>query len=338
MPPRKLIACRTWFIHLALLVTLLVAAPLASAQQHVERSPGPNSPTTKEAVPLYLPEPDQLSGRVSIPDEKLGVLVQPEGREWREFRTVTLRIIAGVLILGIIAGLVVFYFMKGTIRIHAGRSGHTIPRFGVFDRMAHWMTAISFIILALSGLAITFGRSLLIPLVGHEAFTTIAQISKYGHNFFSVPFIVGVLLMLVLWIRDNIPEKADLIWIRQGGGFFSGGGVHPEAGRFNAGQKIIFWSVVLGGIALAVTGYLLMAPFAVTGIGGMQIMHVIHALLAAVMIAVIIGHIYIGTLGMEGAFDAMGRGEVDTNWAREHHSRWYEEMQARGEAPRPAAE
>ncbi len=195
--------------------------------------------------------------------------------------------------------------------------------------MAHWLTSVSFLVLAVSGVAITFGRPLLIPLIGHEAFTAVAQASKYGHNFFSVPFVVGLVLILGLWIRDNIPEKADLEWIRQGGGFLKGGGVHPEAGRFNAGQKMIFWSVVGGGALLAVSGYLLMAPFYVTGVGGMQIAHVVHAVLAAVLIAIIIGHIYIGTVGMEGAFDAMGSGEVDENWAREHHSRWYEEATGR---------
>jgi formate dehydrogenase subunit gamma len=298
-----------------------------AARAEAQRAPGPNSPTAKDQVQIYRTEPGRIVGRVSIPDEKLRVLVQPEGREWREFRTQILRIVAGVAILGMVGLLALFYLWRGRILIRHGRSGLTVRRFNGLERAAHWLTSVSFLVLALTGLAVTFGRPLLIPLIGHDAFTALAQASKYGHNFFSVPFVLGLLLILALWIRDNIPERADLTWIRQGGGFLKGGGVHPEAGRFNAGQKMIFWSVVLGGAALAVSGYMLMAPFYVTGIGGMQIAHVVHAVLASLLIAVIIGHIYIGTIGMEGAFDAMGSGEVDTNWAREHHSRWYEELE-----------
>jgi formate dehydrogenase subunit gamma len=214
-----------------------------------------------------------------------------------------------------------------------GFAGRWVPRFNIVERFIHWTTALSFLTLALSGLIITFGRPLLIPLIGHENFTPLANNSKYLHNFSSVPFVFGILVMLVLWIKDNIPGWDDLDWLRHGGGMFSKHGTyHPEASRFNAGQKGIFWTVVLGGLAMAVTGYMLMTPFAFTGIGGMQILHVIHALLSAFMISVIISHIYIGTIGMEGAFDAMGRGEVDENWAIEHHRRWYDEQHLASQA------
>jgi formate dehydrogenase subunit gamma len=308
------------------------AAYEPAARAEAQRAPGPASPTTKEQVQVYRSELDDIVGRVSIPDDKLRVLVQPEGRDWREFKTFTLRIVAGVMILGFVAALALFYFWRGRILIQHGRSGRTVRRFNALERTAHWLTSVSFLVLAVSGLAVTFGRPLLIPVIGHEAFTVVAQASKYGHNFFSVPFVLGLLLILALWIRDNVPERADLVWIRKGGGFLKGGGVHPEAGRFNAGQKMIFWSVVGGGAALAVSGYMLMAPFYLTGVGGMQVAHVVHAVLAALLTAVIIGHIYIGTIGMEGAFDAMGSGEVDENWAREHHSRWYEEATGRSAA------
>ena len=314
------------------LFALLVAWPLllavAPASAQLTQAPGPDSPATKEDVQIYRPEPDELRGWVSIPDGKLAVLVQPEGRAWRSFRDTWLPYGAAVVILGIVAALAAFFFYRGRIRIESGPSRETVPRFNGFERGVHWMTATSFIVLALSGLVITFGRWLLIPLIGHEAFTALSEASKVAHNFLGVPFVLGVLLMAVVWIRDNLPEKADLEWLRQGGGVLRGGGVHPEAGRFNAGQKGIFWIVVLGGLAMAVTGYLLMLPFSYTGIGGMQVAHVIHAVLGAIMIAVIIGHIYIGTIGMEGAFDAMGSGRVDANWAREHHRRWYERLRA----------
>jgi formate dehydrogenase subunit gamma len=226
-----------------------------------------------------------------------------------------------VMMVGMLAGLAAFYLFRGKIRIQAGRVGRTVTRFMPVERFAHWLTATSFIILALTGLSLAFGRLLLIPVIGHEAFTAMAHYGKLAHNFLSFPFVLGLLMMLVLWIRDNIPEKADLIWIKQGGGFLNNG-FHPEAGRFNAGQKMIFWTVVLGGLAMALSGYMLMFPFYLTGVGGMQISHIIHSLGTAVMVSVIFGHIYIGTIGMEGAFDAMGDGEVDLNWAREHHAGW----------------
>lgn len=313
---------RHFLFHLLVLAVLLVTAPAVQAQLY--QNPA-NPPTTKEQVPLYQ-APEKLTGLVSIPDEKLSVLVQPQGRDWREFRSYWLRIVAGTLALGMLALLTLFYLFRGTIRISAGRSGRLVPRFGGFDRFAHWTTAVSFLIMAVTGLIITFGRPLLIPLIGHEAFTSTAYASTFLHNFFSVPFTLGLVLIFVLWIRDNIPEKADLVWLRTMGGVLNKAGEHPEAGRFNAGQKLIFWAVVFGGFALAVSGVLLMLPFSVTGINGMQILHVLHGVVASLMIAVIIAHIYIGTIGMEGAFDAMGRGMVDENWAKEHHGRWYEEQ------------
>jgi formate dehydrogenase subunit gamma len=235
--------------------------------------------------------------------------------------------------------LLAFFLIKGRIRLESGWAGTTVPRFNALERGGHWLTAVSFILLALSGLVVTFGRYGLIPLIGHQAFTVLSEASKYAHNFLSVPFVLGVLLIGALWLRDNLPEKADLEWLRQGGGILSGGKVHPEAGRFNAGQKGIYWMVVLGGLVMAATGYLLMLPFSLTGVGGMQLAHAVHALLAGLMIAVIIAHVYIGTLGMEGAFDAMGSGRVDENWAREHHSRWYHRLKGReGATARAPAE
>jgi len=318
------------------MAALLLAAPAVQAQLY--QVPGQNAPTSKDQVELYTPNQDKEVGIVSIPDSKLAVLVQPEGRQWRDYRTVILRWGAGIAVLGMAGLLLLFYLVRGTIRIEEGRAGRTVPRFAALDRFAHWTTATSFILLALTGLVVTFGRPLLIPLIGHPAFTTLAQSGKAIHNFLSVPFVLGILLMIVLWVRDNIPEKADLVWLKSMGGLLSKSGKHPECGRFNAGQKGIFWSVVLGGGALAVTGFLLLAPFTVTGVGGMQIIHVIHGALAALMIAIILAHIYIGSVGMEGAFDAMGTGHVDENWARDHHRRWYEQQVKKGRVdPPPAA-
>ncbi|MBX9702253.1 MAG: formate dehydrogenase subunit gamma, partial [Acetobacteraceae bacterium] len=272
----------------------------------------------------------QLGGRISIPDPQASTLIQPAGRGWRDFHNVTLAWIGGIAVLGMLALLAVFYMAKGRIRIGAGLSGRTLQRFNALERANHWMVASSFIVLALSGLNLTFGRHLLLPIIGPEAFTALSLWGKIAHNYLSFAFTLGILVMLVLWAKDNVPGKVDWAWIRAAGGFLDGS--HPAAGRFNAGQKMVFWITVLGGAVVAASGYVLMFPFSVTDIAGMQLSHIIHGVLGVLMIAAMLGHIYIGSIGMEGAFDAMGSGQVDYNWAREHHSLWVDEELARARA------
>jgi formate dehydrogenase subunit gamma len=320
---------------------LLLAAALAfpAAAQQVQRNPDGSVNPTASAVneQKLLQTLGQIDGRVSIPAQRAGVLIQPAGREWRDFHEVTLRIIGAVAIIGMLALLVIFYLWRGMVRLEAGRSGRTIVRFNAFERGVHWMTATCFIILAISGLNITFGRPLLLPLMGPETFTAWSQWAKYAHNFLSFPFTLGVVLIFLMWIAGNIPNRVDFQWLKAGGGIV--GHEHPPAQRFNAGQKLIYLIVVLGGGAAAATGYLLLFPFYVTDIAGMQTAQVIHSVVAMLFIAAMLGHIYIGTIGMEGAFEAMGTGEVDVNWAKEHHSLWLDEEQARARATqaRPAA-
>ena len=320
---------------------LLLAAALAfpAAAQQVQRNPDGSVNPTASAVneQRLLQTLGQIDGRVSIPAQRAGVLIQPAGREWRDFHEVTLRIIGAVAIIGMLALLVIFYLWRGMVRLEAGRSGRTLVRFNAFERGVHWMTATCFIILAISGLNITFGRPLLLPLMGPETFTAWSQWAKYAHNFLSFPFTLGVVLIFLMWIAGNIPNRVDFQWLKAGGGIV--GQEHPPAQRFNAGQKLIYWIVVLGGGAAAATGYLLLFPFYVTDIAGMQFALVIHSVVAMLFIAAMLGHIYIGTIGMEGAFEAMGTGEVDVNWAKEHHSLWLDEEQARARETqaRPAA-
>jgi formate dehydrogenase subunit gamma len=151
-----------------------------------------------------------------------------------------------------------------------------------------------------------------------------------AHNFLAFPFTLGVVVMLLLWARDNIPDRRDIDWLKLGGGFFGRG--HPVAGRFNAGQKGVFWLTVIGGGVVAASGYMLIFPFALTDVAGMQLAHMIHGVLAVLMVAAMLAHIYIGSVGMEGAIDAMASGQVDVNWAKEHHGLWVEEV-ARGHKP-----
>jgi formate dehydrogenase subunit gamma len=308
---------------LALAIVVALSGPVMAQQQ--PNSVNPTASSVKEQQ--LLQELDRVQGRVSIPDMKSGVLEQPAGRDWRFFHNVILRWIGGIAILGILAVLIIFYLIRGMVRIESGRSGRIIVRFNAFERFIHWLTATCFIILGISGLNITFGRPLLLPLIGEQAFSGWSLWAKYAHNYLSFPFTIGVIVIFLMWIAGNIPNRVDVEWFKRGGGIV--GHDHPPAYRFNAGQKAIYWIVVLGGAAVAVSGYALMFPFYLSGIEGMQMAQMVHAVVAVLFIAVMLGHIYIGTIGMEGAFEAMGEGTVDVNWAREHHSLWLSQEDAR---------
>ena len=313
---------------MALALVVTCAAP-ASAQQAV------NPTASAVSEDQLLNQLNRISGRCTLPDQKACTIEQPAGRDWRQFHQVTLPWISGIAILGMLALLVVFYLMRGMVRIEAGRSGRTLVRFNTFERLVHWLTASCFIVLALSGLNITFGKQLLLPLLGPESFTAFSQWAKYAHNYLSFPFTLGVVLVFLMWIAWNIPNRADIEWVKDGGGIV--GDRHPPAHRFNAGQKMIYWIVVLGGGAVAISGYLLMFPFYGTTIAGMQLAQIVHGVVAVLFVAAMLAHIYIGTIGMEGAFEAMWDGTVDANWAKEHHSLWAEQEAAKVAAAPPPA-
>src|SRR3954465_11355976 len=313
----------------AALALLFVVAQPAAAQLSFK----PTAEAVQEDKLLKaLKEGDKITGRISIPDAMASSLIQPAGRDWRDFHRSKLPIIGGIAILGMLALLAIFLMMRGRIRVDHGFSGTRILRFASFERFTHWLTASCFVVLALSGLNISFGRVLIMPLFGANAFATMSGYAKIAHDYLAFPFMLGVAIMFLIWIKDNIPGKIDWQWLKQGGGILSKG-QHPPARRFNAGQKGIFWIVMIGGVLMSLSGWYLLFPYLPANVTELQFWTVIHAVIAMLFIAAILGHIYIGTIGMEGAFDAMGTGEVDLNWAKEHHSLWAEEEMAKGHAP-----
>ena len=295
------------------------------------------------------------TGSVSIPNERAGLLIQSEGDNWRAVRNGPVTVYGAWAMLAVVAILALFFALRGRIRIDAGPAGTTIERFNMLERTAHWITAISFVILALTGLNLLYGRHVLLPILGPEIFSAITIAGKYAHNFLSFAFMVGVVMIFLLWVRHNIPSRLDLKWLAVGGGLFKKG-VHPPAGKFNAGQKLIFWAVVLGGVSISLSGLALLFPFEFAFFGvtfevlnifgldlptnlnmvqEMQLSQLWHGVVGLILIAIIIGHIYIGSIGMEGAFDAMGTGQVDLNWAREHHRLWVDDVRS-GSRPQAA--
>src|ERR1700686_318444 len=306
---------------LVLSVALLVMAAVAPAHaQKLGPDGAPNPTASVVDEQTLLKQVPRVEGRIDIPDKKAAVLIQHAGRTWQYFHEVLLHWGGATVLLGTIIALGAAYLIIGPIRIAEGRSGQKILRFIVLERFSHWPTAVSFVVLGLTGLNITFGKILLLPLIGPDAFSSVSQAAKYVHNFTSFSFVAGLILITVIFFRDNLPEKVDIEWLKQGGGFIKN--KHAPAGRFNLGEKLVYWLSIAGGIAVSVSGFLLLFPFFGTDIAEMQLAQVVHAVVAVLFVALILAHIYIGTLGMEGAFEAMGTGEVDLNWAKEHHDLW----------------
>ncbi|MFY9897446.1 MAG: formate dehydrogenase subunit gamma [Xanthobacteraceae bacterium] len=316
------LVARARFIFAAAMVGCLVAFAAPALAQQAGAPIDPQADVVNEQT--LLREFPRIQGDINQLDQRARVLIQPAGRTWDYFHQVVLRWIGAIAIIGTLAVLAAAYFFVGRLRIAAGRSGRKILRFKPFERLAHWLTAISFVVLGITGLNITFGKAMLLPLIGPDAFSAFSQYAKYTHNFVSFAFVLGLAVIVAIFIKDNIPDKTDLEWFKQGGGFVKS--KHAPARRFNAGEKLVFWGALGAGVLVAVSGYLLLFPFYVTNIFGMQIAQGLHAVIAMLFIALILGHIYIGTLGMEGAFEAMWTGEVDYSWAKEHHDLWLAQL------------
>ena len=295
------------------------------------------------------------AGSTQMKNELSAVMIQSEGDNWRAFRNGPLSNVGAFAVMGIIGLLVVFYFIRGKIRIDAGPSGDTILRFGTIDRFAHWLMAGSFVVLGITGLNLLYGRYILLPVIGKDAFAAFTTFGKYAHNYLAFAFMAGLALSFVLWVRHNIPNRGDLAWLKAGGGIFKKG-VHPPARKFNAGQKIIFWAVMIGGLSVSLSGIALLFPFQtsmfadtfallnvigfnlptdMTGMQEQQLNQLWHGIVSMALMTMIIAHIYIGSVGMEGAIDAMNTGHVDRNWAKEHHNLWVEEEDQKA-SPKPA--
>jgi formate dehydrogenase subunit gamma len=283
------------------------------------------------------------------------VVIQDAGTRWMHLRTGSLNTYGAYVMIGTFLLLCVFYLIRGKIMIEGPITGKTIERFKGFERFGHWLFAGSFIILGATGMMLLFGRNGLIPFIGHDAYAAMAIKAKWIHNNLSWAFMLGLIIITVNWISHNIPNRLDLAWLAKAGGLFSKG-VHPPAKKFNAGQKVIFWSCILLGLSISATGLSLLFPFQINLFGPvfaflndigmqqlfgivdlpaaippqeeMQLAQIWHVVNAFIFIAIITAHIYLGSVGMQGAYSAMGSGDVELQWAREHHSLWVKEVEA----------
>ncbi len=244
------------------------------------------------------------------------------GEIWRLLRENYLRPYLGWVPVAVIGLLALFFLLRGRIRIPDGRSGRKVPRFGLGARVAHWFMACVFIFLGLSGLVILLGREVIAPYLGKEINSVLSTAAMQGHNLFGPIFIFALGWLLVKFLRGNFLRLVDLKWLIRLGGFLGG---HASAGRYNLGEKLWFWSVILVGLIMSASGILMLFPWLVDDLRWLQLATVLHVLGAIYLISFALGHIYLGTIGTEGTLEGMITGEVDENWARAHHDLWLEE-------------
>ena len=265
-----------------------------------------------------------VEGYSAVSGPEAGVLIQSQGEEWRQARNNTILVLGGWFLVLILAAIVANHLITGGDKLEDGRTGRMILRWTSFDRSLHWFVAISFVVLAITGLSLSFGRTVLIPLLGKEGFAAWAQLAKPVHDYLSLPFAVAFMLMLLLLIPKNILKGHDFAWLASLGGRLGKG--HPSAGFINGGEKIMFWLMFFGGAALTISGFFLLFPNLDFSRGAMQLANVVHVVIGLFLIGIAMGHIYLGSIGTEGAWEGMYSGEVDEAFAKQHHDLWYEEV------------
>ena len=263
----------------------------------------------------------------SIKGRETGVLVQTYGETWRQLRNAWITPIGGWLIALVAALIGVFHWRKGAAKLHSGNTGRLIERFTPLERYAHWVMGISFAILGVTGLIMFVGKYVLLPVIGYTLFAWLTQLSKYLHNFAGPLFALSLLVFIPIYIRDNLPKLYDFGWFWSLGGMF--GGKHVPSGRFNAGEKVWFWvGVVALSIIASASGLVLNFPNFDQVRAVMIEANVVHVVSACAVMALALGHIYMGTIGVEGAYESMRYGYVDEAWAREHHEHWYNDVKS----------
>ncbi|MCP3869851.1 MAG: formate dehydrogenase subunit gamma [Gammaproteobacteria bacterium] len=271
-----------------------------------------------------------LTGTTQVAGVESGHLINSIGDQWRRFRMEMLVPFGGYVLMGMLAFVVLFYLIRGRVPIQAGASDKVLFRYSLYERTIHWTIASTFLLQAFTGLIMMFGRSYLIPVIGHEGFSTLASLSIDLHNILGPVFLFALVLVFIKFLRRNIYQKGDLTWLLRGGGVI--GKKHVPSNFFNMGEKSMFWLLVFVGGTIAISGLIMLFPSFGQGRVIMGLSHVAHGITAVAMTAVVIGHIYIGTVGMEGALEGMKTGYCDLHWAREHHDWWAQRCEDDGKA------
>lgn len=317
------------FTGLCLAAALLFAGPVfaqsEAQQQQQQRSveqPGNNAPVWREV------RKEGQANFTTVRGRETGVLVQSAGNTWRQIRNGPVTFYGGWLLVIVLLLIAAVYFAKGPVKLHEKPSGRKVLRFSSFERVIHWTTAISFCVLGISGLVMLFGKYVLLPVIGYTLFGWLTALGKNLHNFIAPVFIVSVLVMVIVWLRDNLPKAYDWKWLANAWAFFMRGKEVPS-GRFNGGEKAWFWGgVLILSIVVTWSGLVLLFPNFDQTRSVMQEAWIWHACAAILYIAAALGHIYMGTIGVEGAYENMRTGYTDEAWAKEHHGLWLDEIKS----------
>jgi len=306
-----------------------------TAAQRDKTQPGNNAPVWRA-----VRESGMQPGTSNLPGAEKGVLIQSftrypgtayttAGEAWRQIRNNWIVPYGGSLLLIAIATLALVYYTKGPFGSQPRDTGRKIERFTPYERVLHWSTAVTFSILAISGIVMAFGKFFMLPVLGATLFGWLTFALKTAHNFAGPLFAVALVLFSIKFLADNLPRAGDVGWLMRGGGLFSEH--HLPSHRFNAGEKVVFWmGGIVFGLVVVVSGLVLdgLVPGFGETRGGMQVSHIVHAVASMLMMALFIGHIYMGSLGVPGALDAMTTGYVDESWAKEHHKLWFDDVKA----------
>lgn len=260
---------------------------------------------------------------LSNPEMGTAVLIQSQGENWRALRNGKISTYGGYLLAAAVAAVLVFFLVRGRVKVDHP-TGRMVLRFSMLERMSHWAVAILFVLLGVTGLVILYGKYVLAPVIGQEGFAAIASASLQAHNLLGPLFALAIVVMIVVFIKDNFGNGRDLQWLLKGGFLFRG---NVPSGKFNFGEKTWFWIAAFGGIAISASGLYLDLPGILEGTREtQQLANIVHAVAALIMLAATIGHIYLGTIGVDGTLDGMITGEVDEAWAREHHGYWADDV------------
>lgn len=315
---------------------LLGAAPAPAAD--APQAPAQAGESHNQAQ-LWREARSGAAGVTTVRGPETGVLIQSGGETWRELRNGPITLYGGIVLCVVVVAIGLFYLKRGMIRLSGPPTGRQIQRFSTLERMAHWSMAVSFVILAVTGLTLLFGKYVLLPVFGYTLFSWLAVIGKNVHNFVGPLFLLSIVVSFFIFVKDNMWKKEDADWIAKAGGLLSG--EHVPSWRFNFGEKFMFWfGVVFLGLTVSGSGLIMDFPNFGQVRDTMQTVNIIHSVGALLFVCLMLGHIYIGTIGMQGAYDSMRYGHVDEAWAREHHELWYHQTkrQAPDAAKAPKAE
>ncbi|NMG42576.1 formate dehydrogenase subunit gamma [Aromatoleum toluvorans] len=315
-----LLALVSWLFLLGSGAAMAQADPAAAQVERQQTQPLNNAPVWREV----------RSGEAhftTVRGPETGVLIQTEGQVWRQWRNGPITFYGGILLLVVPTAIGLFYAVKGAVKLHGAPTGRRMQRFSTFERVVHWGTAVTFVVLGITGVCILFGKHFIAPVFGTAVLGGLLTAGKAVHNYIGPLFGVFTLLMIVAFLRDNVWQAIDSVWIRKAGGIASG--EHVPSGRFNFGEKTWFWiGVTFLGLIVAGSGLVMDFPNFGQTRADMQLANIIHGVGAILLIALSLGHIYMGTIGVEGAYQSMKTGYVDEAWAKEHHEVWYDEVKA----------